>query len=499
MRTVADYEFIRRLHVEHGISIREISRQYHISRRTIRDALAWDGSGDVCKYERRKPVVRPKTGCYVAIIDEWLIADQKEHPKQRHTGKRIWERLRDEYGAVVAEPTVRRLVAQRRMEVAPQPRQVFLMLTFEPGDLAQVDWGEAWVRINGSKTKVYLFCMRLGYSTAPFVMAFGSMRVECFLAGLVLAFSYWGGVPRHLVFDNLSSAVKRILQGHRRELTPRFQQLVAYYLFQPEFANPAAGWEKGLVEGLVGYARRNFLVPVPEVASLTELNAYLRSKTLAQRDHRAAERGGRTVGELWREEVARFLPLPKSAFQASTTHSVRVDKFSVLRHQRVLYSVPSRYAERRLRLEAFYDHLEVYDGAKLVARHPIAAKEQSPVLLLEHYLDALERKPGAIRHARVVAQLGLAVTAYRDAFLKAQPEAYSEFVRILLFVRSYPWPMVLQAITLATERRVYSAAGAEQILRECRSDEPEAVGPSEGPSVDQPNPAQYDELVVASR
>ncbi len=313
---MADYEFIRRLHVEHGLSIREISRQYHHSRRTIRDALAWDGSGAAFKYERRKPAVRPKTGCYVTIIDTWLIADQKEHPKQRHTAKRIWERLRDEYGADVAEPTVRRLVAQRRMEVAPKPRQVFLMLTFQPGDLAQVDWGEAWVWVDGIRTKVYLFCMRLGYSTAPFVMAFPSMRIECFLAGLVLAFAYFGGVPRHIIFDNLSSAVKRILRGHRRELTSRFQQLVAYYLFQPEFANPAAGWEKGLVEGLVGYARRNFLVPGPKVASLTELNDYLQSKTLAQREHRAAERGERTVGELWREEAAHFqtegCPLPRS-------------------------------------------------------------------------------------------------------------------------------------------------------------------------------------------
>ncbi|EQD43521.1 transposase, partial [mine drainage metagenome] len=166
MKTVADYQFIRKLHVDHGMSIREIARQYHYSRRTIRAALAWDGSDNVGKYERRKPAVRPKTGEYVGIIDEWLEADQGVHRKQRHTAKRIWERLRDEYGVDVTESTVRRLVAQRREVIAPLVRQVYLMLAFGPGDLAQVDWGEAQVWIDGVLTKVYLFCMRLGYSTA---------------------------------------------------------------------------------------------------------------------------------------------------------------------------------------------------------------------------------------------------------------------------------------------------------------------------------------------
>lgn len=497
---MADYQFIRKLHVDHGMSIREIARQYHYARRTIRAALAWDGSDSVGKYVRQEPPVRPKTGEYVAIIDGWLVADQQVHRKQRHTAKRMWERLRDEHGVDVAESTVRRLVAQRRAVIAPAAKQVFLMLAFGPGDVAQVDWGEAQVWLGGELTKVYLFCMRLGYSTAPFVMAFASMRMECFLEGHVEALAYYGGVARHLVYDNLASAVKKILRGRERDLNSRFQQLAAYYLFEPEFANPAAGWEKGLVEGLVGFARRNYLVPVPRVSSLAELNAQLRAKTLALRAHTAAARGGRTIGDLWDEEVRHFLPLPRTAFRASTTHGVRVDKFSVFRHQQVLYSVPSRYTECRLRLEAFHDRLEVYDGTKLVASHAIVSKAESPVLLLEHYLDVLVRKPGAVRHARVVAQLDPVATAYRDAFLKAQPQAYSEFVRVLLLVRTYPWPLVLSAMALATERRVYSAAGVDEIVRECRGN---AVGRTavlpHGPRVQQPDPARFDELVGASR
>ncbi|MDA8385496.1 MAG: IS21 family transposase [Actinomycetota bacterium] len=500
MKTVADYQFIRKLHVDHGMSIREIAREYHYSRRTIRAALGWDGSDSVGKYERQKAPARPKTGEYVGTIDEWLVADQKVHRKQRHTAKRIWERLRDEYGVDVAECTVRRLVAQRRAEIAPLAKQVYLMLAFEAGDLAQVDWGEARVWIDGVLTKMYLFCMRLGYSTAPFVMAFSSMRMECFLEGHARALEYFAGVPRHLVYDNLSSAVKKILRGRERELNPRFQQLAAYYLFEPEFANPAAGWEKGLVEGLVGFSRRNYLVPVPRVSSLAELNAQLRAKTLALRAQTAAERGDRTVGDLWDEEIGRFLPLPRTAFRASTTHAVRVDKFSVFRHQQVKYSVPSRYAERRLRLEAFHDRLEVYDGANLVASHAIVPIAKSPVLRLEHYLDVLVRKPGAVRHAQVVSQLGSVATAYRDAFLKAQPQAYSEFVRVLLLVRTYPWPLVLSAMALATERRVYSAAGVDQIVRECQGNAvASAATLPHGPRVHQPDPARFDELVVASR
>ncbi len=495
---MADYDFIRRLVLEHRLSVREVARSYHYSRRTIRAALAWDGSDNVGKYERRKPPSRPKTGEYVGIVDEWLAADQQVHRKQRHTAKRIWERLRDEYAVDVAECTVRRLVAQRRAVIAPLAPQVYLMLAFGPGDLAQVDWGEAQVWIDGVLTKVYLFCMRLGYSTAAFVMAFASMRMECFLEGHVRALEYFGGVPRHLLYDNLSSAVKKILRGRQRELTSRFQQLAAYYLFEPEFANPAAGWEKGLVEGLVGFARRNYLVPVPRVSSLGELNARLRAQTLALRAQVAAERGGRTVGDLWDEEVGHFLSLQRTAFRASTTHAVRVDKFSVFRHQQVAYSVPSRYAERRLRLEAFHDRLEIYDGAKLVACHAIVPRAKSPVLRLEHYLDVLERKPGAVRHARVVAQLDPVATAYRDAFLKAQPQAYSEFVRVLLLVRTHPWLLVLSAMALATERRVYSAAGVEQIVHECQgSAVTGTIALPRGPRVQQPDPARFDELVVA--
>jgi len=228
---VADYQFIRRLVLDHKMSVREVARMFHLSRRTIRAALAWDSSEDVFKYQRRQPPVRPKTGTCIAIIDEWLRADLEVHRKQQHTAKRIWERLREEYGADVAESTIRQVVAQRRAAIAPRAKQAFLMLTFNPGDLAQVDWGEAQVEIDGVMTKVYLFCMRLGYSTAPFLMAFPSMRIECFMTGLIAAFRYFGGIPRHLVYDNLSSAVKRILTGHRRELTTRFQEFVAYYMF----------------------------------------------------------------------------------------------------------------------------------------------------------------------------------------------------------------------------------------------------------------------------
>ena len=493
---MADYEFIRRLIVEHKLSAREVARQFHFSRRTVKAALEWDGSEDAHRYKRRQPPPRPKTGIYVAIIDGWLLADQQVHPKQRHTAKRIWQRLREEYGADLAETTVRQLVAQRRAELAPRSRQVFLMLTFQAGDLAQVDWGEAQAVIAGVKRKIYVFCMRLGYSTAPFMMTFPSMRMECFLAGHVMAFAYFGGVPRHIVYDNLSSAVKRILRGHKREMTARFEQLVAYYLFKPDFATPAAGWEKGLVEGFVGYSRRNYLVPVPDVSSYAALNEALRAKTLAEAARLAADRGGQTIGALWLEEKGNFLPLPKTPFRASTTHTVRSDKFSVIRYQHVRYSVPSRYAEHTLRLEAFWDHIEVYDGATLIAHHPIITKAESPRLLLEHYLDVLQQKPGAVRHARVVAQLGPAATGYRDAFLQAHPEAYDEFVRILFLVRTHPWPLVLEAITQAAERRVYTVAGVEQILQACRNGsatEPPAL-PS-GPTVEQPDPSSFDRLL----
>ena len=499
MKTVIDIQIIRRLHEVEGWSERRIARELRLGRRTVHKYLSREESTEEPVYRRRKAPVAVKMGVYQGKVDEWLTADAKAPEKQQHTAHRIWTRLQEEEDATdLSESTVRHFVARRRRALALSAPRVFLHLEFPPGDVAQVDWGEAYVKIGGQQTKVWMFCMRLGCSTASFVALYPHGRMEAFLDGHIRAFEFFGGVPRHLIYDNLRSAVTRILHGRGRKLNQRFETLVAHYLFQPIFANPAAGWEKGLVENLVGSSRRNYLVPVPEADNLATINRDLVRRLLKERNRAANERCGATIGDLWDAERAQFIPLPPRSFRASTTWTVHVSHQATVRHQRVQYSVPAALVGRNLRLEAFYDHVEVYDAAHRIARHALGVAGQPPVLELDHYLDVLLRKPGGVRNARVVNQLGETVTAYREAFLKARPDAFSAFVEILFLSRRYTREAVLAGIGRALSERIYDVDRVEALIAATLA---EPHGPvaglavARGPVVKQPPLTDYDGLL----
>jgi len=332
-------------------------------------------------------------------------------------------------------------------------------------------------------------------------MLFPNERLECFLEGHVRALEFLRGVPRRIVYDNLKAAVHRILHGRQRELNPSFQQLQAHYLFAADFANPAAGWEKGLVEGLVGYARRNFFVPVPEARSLDELNQHLRERLLAQREVVATGREGRTIGELWDEERRHFLALPPAPYRSCTSRPVVVSRQALVRHQKVAYSVPAALAGKTLRLDAFHDHIEVWDTGRQVAHHPLGTPDGPPILALEHYLDVLAHKPGGVRNARVVYALGEEVRAYRDAFLRAQPNGYRALVDILLLTRRYTTDAVLAGICQALAERIYDVAQVEQLIARALGQTPpdpeRPVEALQGPEVAQRDLRDYDDLLAA--
>jgi hypothetical protein len=390
-------------------------------------------------------------------------------------------------------------VRQRRQVVAPKPPAVFLHLEFLPGQLGQVDWGEATVILNDVPTKVQLFAMRLGYSTRPFVRLYPNARMECFLDGHNRAFAFFGDRLAHqLVYDNLSSAVQRVLNRRGRVLNPTFQAFVTHCLFDPVFANVASGWEKGLVEQLVGYARRNYLVPVPRVRSLEEANDELLRRLDADLDRIVPERAGRSVRQLFDEERQGMLLVPPSVFPACTRHTVHVSHQSTVRHLQVQYSVPARLVGRKdLQLRVFPERVEVYDRERCVANHPLGQRGHPPVLDLDHYLDVLVHKPGGVRHARVVNQLGEQVRLYRDAFLKLHPDAYGTFVQILLLSRRYTLQAVVAGIARAHAERVYDVARVESLIAHGTTGAV-TLAARTGPSVRQPALDQYDGLVAAA-
>ena len=262
---------IRTAHRVYKKSIRQIARETGHTRRTVRKVLA----GQEPKYRREKEPACPVMDPVAGIVDAWLQADRDQPVKQRHTAHRVWQRLVEEHEFTGAEPTVRRWVRERKTRLGWNQTGAVVPLDPEHAREAEVDWGTAWVRMNGQDRQVKLFCMRSRYSDKAFVRAYPWERQEMFLDGHIRGFDWYGGVFPTLVFDNLKTAVKQILRGKGRVEQTRFTAFRAHYTFEARFCNPARGQEKGGVEGLVGFARRNFLVPVPEVTDFDELNAQL--------------------------------------------------------------------------------------------------------------------------------------------------------------------------------------------------------------------------------
>jgi transposase/ubiquitin len=307
MITVEKKEEVRRAFYREGKSVRQIQRETGLHRQTIRKALE---EGEIPRYDLQQSRPSPVLDPIKPVIDQWLKEDESRPPKQRHTAKRMYERLTTEYGFEGAESTVRRYVGQRRKQLRSQ---VFLPLDYEPGKVAQVDFGEAQVIIATKQVTAHLFCLRLGYSKQPFVTALPNQAQEAFFEGHVRAFDFLSGAPQEIWYDNLRAAVKTILQGRNREEQAAFIALRSHYLFDSQFCTPYQAHQKGLVEGLVGYARRNWLVPIPEFASWDGLNVYLADQCRAEGQRRL--RGMQeTIGERLAQEKEHLLPLPARPF-----------------------------------------------------------------------------------------------------------------------------------------------------------------------------------------
>src|ERR1700757_3426852 len=250
-----------------GVSRREVARRYGIDPRTVAKMLAFSVPPG---YRRRRPPARPKLDPFTGIIDEILAADEGRPRKQRHTSKRIFERLRDEHGYVGGITIVKDYVLARRL----RHREVFVPLRHEPGH-AQVDFGEALAEIAGVERKIHFFAMDLPHSDACFVQAYPAETAEAFCDGHNAAFGFFGKVPRSILYDNTKLAVARILGDGVRQRTRVFSELQSHYVFADRFGRPGKGNDKGKVEGLIGLARRNYLVPIPRAADFEALNARL--------------------------------------------------------------------------------------------------------------------------------------------------------------------------------------------------------------------------------
>jgi transposase len=454
------FEQIRRDQRTGGSSIRELAERHRVHRRTVRQALASAVPPPRKSYPLRP---RPAIDPFAGLIDAWLLADREVPRKQRHTARRVWQRLAAEHGASLAEVTVSRYVARRRVELGLDRVEVTVPQAHVPGTEAEVDFGEFHASIAGTLLKVWMFVMRLSFSGRAFHVAFATQAQEAFLEGHVLAFEYFGAVPGRVRYDNLKPAVIRVLRGRDRAESERFIALRSHYGFDSFFCVPGkqGAHEKGGVEGEIGRFRRRHLVPVPGVASLAALNELIAAADIVD-DGRVITGRPLTVAAAFAAEQAAMLSLPAEPFDAARLLQARVDARARVCVRQNYYSVPARYAGRRLNVRLSATVVEVLDGGQVVARHERGAGKYAEILALDHYLEVLKVKPGALPGATALAQAraaGVFTAAhqrYWDAARRKHGDAAGTraLIEVLLAHRTLPAGALLAAMTKAANSSV---------------------------------------------
>ena len=459
------YEQIRQEY-EHGTgSIRAVARKLGVHRREVRRALesAVPAGRKIAERER------PRLGPAIPFIDAILEADRRAPRKQRHTAHRIWTRLRQELPAVgVAESSVRRYVRERK---ALMGREVFVPQSYQFGDEAQVDWYEGWADFDGERRKVYVFCMRSMASGAAFHRAYPHATQQAFLEAHELAFGWFGGVFRTLRYDNLTSAVKKILRGYQREETTRFIAFRSHWGYQSEFCTPGEGHEKGGVEGEGGQFRRNYLVPVPKVRDLEELNRLLASGCDAEQKRTITGRN-QAIGAAMAAEREHLLPLATEGFDLASVHFPRVNASGCVKVLTNFYSTPLAVGST-VEAKAYSTYVEIWHEGRCVGRHERCYGRQQKVLELEHYLDVLARKPGALAGSTALEQCraqGRWPTSY-DRFWKLVTEREGRqagtraMVDVLLLGPEHGAARVWRAVEEALEMGCANLGAVRYLLR----------------------------------
>lgn len=469
MLQVVDYEQIRRAYYLEHKSMRQIAREMGHSRKSIKKAIE---HAEPPGYRLQEPRQAPILGAYKAQIDELLQQNKQLPPKQRYTGQRIYQVLQ-EAGYEGSLSSVQVYIWQHNK--AQRRPQVFLPLAYDPGIDAQVDWGEAQVMMAGQLVTVQLFVMRLCYSRKLFVMAFPTQKQEAFFAGHVAAFHHFGGVPQRLTYDNLTTAVKRILTGRNRQEQDRFIVFRSHYLFESRFCTPGQGHEKGGVEHGLGYARRNFMVPLPEVDSFEQLNEELRQACLRD-DQRRVDRQPVTIHDAWQAEGKHLHSLAGPDYDCCTQRTVRLNGYSQVEIETNRYSVPTDQAEADLRVKLYPFRVEIYgsQSAQPIAVHSRCYAQQQDILEPLHYLPLLVQRPGALEHAQPIRQWRQRWPVCYERLLRhlqaqwPEGQGVREFIRILQLHHTYPTAVLEQAIELALQYHCAHLDGVTLCLNQLR-------------------------------
>ena len=446
MKRVELYARVRHAVRIEGISERAAAERFGINPRTVSKMLRFSVPPG---YVRTKPPIRPKLDEFTGVIVAILMADKDSPKKQHHTSKRVFERLRDEHGFLGKITIVKDYIAGWRQRT----QEMFVPLVHPPGH-AQADFGEAIGVIGGVERKIHFFAMDLPHSDAIFVIAYPAETTEAFCDGHVRAFAFFEGVPRSILYDNTKIAVARILGDGKRQRTRVFSELQSHYLFTDRFGRPGKGNDKGKVEGLVGYARRNFLVPIPAFSDFEALNAHL----LVCCKRRLVDRlrgHDSSIGERLQHDLAAFhKPLPPP-YDACDKTPGGVSSLSLVRYRLNDYSVPTSYGHRAVLVRGYVHEVVIACGAEVIARHPRSYEREDFVFNPLHYLALLEKKTNALDQAAPLAAWTLPeefATLRRLLEARMGKPGKREFVQVLRLMEAFEIHDVAAAVRDAIER-----------------------------------------------
>jgi transposase len=429
-----------------GLSHRAAARRFGIDPRTVAKMVRFAAPPG---YVRTKPPAKPKLDPFIPVIDRILFDDKSRPRKQQHTAKRIFERLRDEYGFTGGLTIVKDYVAGWRQRA----QEMFVPLEHPPGH-AQVDFGEAIGVIGGVERKIRFFALDLPHSDACFVVGYPAETTEAFCDGHVQAFSFFGGVPQSILYDNTKIAVARIFGDGKRQRTRIFAELQSHYLFRDRFGRPGKGNDKGKVEGLVGYARRNFLVPLPVFESFEALNAFLVDCCRRRMADRLRGHNETIAQRLERDLAAFQRPLPP-AYDACEKVATRVSSLSLVRYRLNDYSVPTTYGHRDVLVRGYVHDVVISCGAEVIARHPRSYERHDFIFDPLHYLALIEQKINALDQAAPLAGWRLPeefMTLRRLLEARMGKQGKREFVQVLRLMEVFPLDDVAAAARDAIAR-----------------------------------------------
>lgn len=457
------FALIRRDARVEGLSIRELARRHGVGRPTVRLALS-QAEPPPAKIRVR---TAPRLDVFKPVIDAMLVADTDAPRKQHHTARRVFARLIEEHGATeLSYSTVRDYVRRRRPEInaeAGRLPEAFVPQEHAPGAEAEVDFGDVWVILAGVKTRCHMFTFRLSHSGKAIHRVYSTQGQEAFLEGHIDAFDDIGGVPaKHIKYDNLTSAVTTVIygKGRRRTENERWVLFRSHYGFDAFYCQPGVegAHEKGGVEGEVGRFRRNRLSPMPVVDSLAELNEKIRAWDLADEGRRIDSRI-RTVGEDFASERGSLAALPFERFDPGLSLTPRVDRSSLVTVRMAKYSVPARMIGRPVRVSLRASEVIVFDGRTEIARHPRVTQLHGQSVDLDHYLEVLKTKPGALpgstalAHARATGAFTPAHEAFWAAARRTDGDAAAtrELIDVLLLHRTMAAADVIAGLQAALQ------------------------------------------------